>query len=126
MKVPITPHHLENRYYAPPPIAITGNHLTPSTYLPYNYNPYTLHCMSALSLHTCSMSMLLLKYMWSTHLGVLGDWQALGQNWSVNSFPAYKQYLVSRHNPAMHGGEKVPVVDTVATVTVDSNESRSD
>jgi len=28
MKVPITPHHLENRYYAPPPIAITGNHLT--------------------------------------------------------------------------------------------------
>jgi len=29
IKVPITPHHLENRYYAPPPIAITGNHLTP-------------------------------------------------------------------------------------------------
>ena len=28
MKVPITPHHLENRYYAPPPIAITGNRLT--------------------------------------------------------------------------------------------------
>jgi len=28
MKVPITPHHFENRYYAPPPIAITGNHLT--------------------------------------------------------------------------------------------------
>jgi len=29
MKVPITPNHLENRYYAPPPIAITGNRLTP-------------------------------------------------------------------------------------------------
>jgi len=28
IKVPITSHHLENRYYAPPPIAITGNHLT--------------------------------------------------------------------------------------------------
>jgi len=28
MKVPITPHHLKNRYYAPPPIAITGNRLT--------------------------------------------------------------------------------------------------
>jgi len=28
MKVPITPHRLENRYYAPPPIAITGNRLT--------------------------------------------------------------------------------------------------
>jgi len=28
MKVPITPHHLENRYYTPPPIAITGNHKT--------------------------------------------------------------------------------------------------
>jgi len=30
MKVPITPHRLENRYYAPPPIAITGNRLTPA------------------------------------------------------------------------------------------------
>jgi len=29
MKVPITPHRLENCYYAPPPIAITGNRLTP-------------------------------------------------------------------------------------------------
>jgi len=29
MKVPITHHHLENRYYAPPPIAMIGNHLTP-------------------------------------------------------------------------------------------------
>ena len=28
MKVPITPHRLENRYYATPPIAITGNRLT--------------------------------------------------------------------------------------------------
>jgi len=28
MKVPTTPHHLENRYYVPPPIAITGNRLT--------------------------------------------------------------------------------------------------
>jgi len=28
MKVPITPHRLENRYYAPPTIAITGNRLT--------------------------------------------------------------------------------------------------
>jgi len=28
MKVPITHHHLENRYYTPPPIAITGNRLT--------------------------------------------------------------------------------------------------
>jgi len=28
VKVPITPHHIENRYYAPPPFAITGNHLT--------------------------------------------------------------------------------------------------
>ena len=30
MKVPATPHRLENRYYAPPPIAITGNRLTPA------------------------------------------------------------------------------------------------
>jgi len=29
MKVPITPHRLENCYYAPPPITITGNRLTP-------------------------------------------------------------------------------------------------
>ena len=29
MKVLITPHHLENRYYTLLPIAITGNHLTP-------------------------------------------------------------------------------------------------
>jgi len=28
MEVPITPHRLENRYYAPPPITITGNCLT--------------------------------------------------------------------------------------------------
>jgi len=27
-KVLITPHHLEKRYYGPPPIAITENHLT--------------------------------------------------------------------------------------------------
>ena len=29
MKVPITLHRLENSYNAPPPIAITGNRLTP-------------------------------------------------------------------------------------------------
>jgi len=29
MKVPITLHRLENPYNAPPPIAITGNRLTP-------------------------------------------------------------------------------------------------
>jgi len=29
MKVPITLHRLENHYNAPPPIAITGNRLTP-------------------------------------------------------------------------------------------------
>jgi len=29
MKVPITRHRLENPYNAPPPIAITGNRLTP-------------------------------------------------------------------------------------------------
>jgi len=27
-KVPIAPHHLQIRYYAPPPIAITRNRLT--------------------------------------------------------------------------------------------------
>jgi len=31
MKVPITLHRLENPYNAPPPIAITGNRLTPAT-----------------------------------------------------------------------------------------------
>jgi len=43
MKVTITPHRLENRYYAPPPIAITGNRLTPHNAHPHKCTPTQMH-----------------------------------------------------------------------------------
>jgi len=71
MKVPITPHHLENRYYAPPPIAMTGNHLTVypvmKCKLLYNKNKHDQHTLPFCAKIKAGQRFANLMYAWLLH-----------------------------------------------------------